>query len=225
MPPSVPGKTNKLKRRDPRVTREAILTAARTILAKDGPEGLSVLNVARLAGVNRNTAYLHFSTKEELVKAVLESVSTQLSNTIFGKPDEEGKYPDMGEIPVHKIVDYLVDFAVENPELGRIWLFEMLASENPGEDLFFKQFKVGVKGLAAGKFGQEGIDAEVLAVLVLVGYFLCPIWIGSYARSHASSKKARQVMAKRISREILRLSLYGVLRPEFFPEEEKLFES
>src|ERR1700722_18657929 len=55
--------------RDPEATREAILEAARTQLAKDGPEGLSLSEVAHLAGVNRGTAYQHFRTREKLIEA------------------------------------------------------------------------------------------------------------------------------------------------------------
>src|SRR5438309_1767095 len=50
----------KRRPRDPEGTREAILEAARTRLAADGPEGLSLSEVAHLAGVNRGTAYQHF---------------------------------------------------------------------------------------------------------------------------------------------------------------------
>jgi hypothetical protein len=46
----------RVRRRDPERTREAILEAARTRLANDGPEGLSLSEVAHLAGVNRGTA-------------------------------------------------------------------------------------------------------------------------------------------------------------------------
>jgi AcrR family transcriptional regulator len=44
------------RKRDPVGTREAILEAAREVLAQDGKEGLSVARVAQRAGVNRGTA-------------------------------------------------------------------------------------------------------------------------------------------------------------------------
>ena len=43
----------KRRARDPVATREAILEAARALLAKDGPDGVSLSEVAHLAGVNR----------------------------------------------------------------------------------------------------------------------------------------------------------------------------
>ena len=45
---------------DPESTHREILQAALEVLAKDGPESLSVSEVARRAGVNRGTAYQHF---------------------------------------------------------------------------------------------------------------------------------------------------------------------
>ncbi len=90
-----------------RAPQEAILKAARIVLAKDGSDGLSVLRVARLAGINRGTTYQHFPTREDLVKATVESVSTQLCNAVFGDMIEEGDGPEgsrgslLGRRPSH----------------------------------------------------------------------------------------------------------------------------
>ncbi|WP_372799532.1 TetR/AcrR family transcriptional regulator [Litorivivens sp.] len=48
-----------VRRRDKAATREAILEAARTVLASDGPDALSLSKVANLADINRGTAYQH----------------------------------------------------------------------------------------------------------------------------------------------------------------------
>src|SRR3974390_3361589 len=74
------------KKRDPARTREAILEAAREVLAQDGKEGLSVAQVAQLAGVNRGTAYQHFQTREQLIEATAAWVSDKLFRAVFGDP-------------------------------------------------------------------------------------------------------------------------------------------
>jgi hypothetical protein len=51
-------------------------------------------------------------------------------------------------------------------------------------------------------------------VLTLLGAFLWPVW----AAAHSRTAKERQEMAKRFSRESVRLSLYGTMRPEKYPE-------
>src|SRR6476659_4767260 len=81
----MPGQ-RKRRPRDPAATREAILEAARTRLAIDGPEGLSLSEVAHLAGVNRGTAYQHFETREKLIKATTDWVSDRLFRSVFGDP-------------------------------------------------------------------------------------------------------------------------------------------
>src|SRR3546814_20982175 len=63
----------------------AILEAAGTLLAKDGPERLRVSQVAQLAKVNRGTAYQHFQKREQLVATTPGWVSEQLCQAVFGK--------------------------------------------------------------------------------------------------------------------------------------------
>ena len=76
---------NSPRRRDPELTRNAILDAAQQCLARDGAEGVSVSAVAKLAGVNRGTAYQHFHSKEALIRATLERVSQQLLDATFSE--------------------------------------------------------------------------------------------------------------------------------------------
>lgn len=208
------------RRRNPEVTREEILTAARTVLASDGPDGLSLSKVAHLAGVNRGTTYQHFETREDLIKATVESVSQHLSETVFGTPGEDGTPADGGRRPVYNVITSLVDFAVENPELGRIWLFEILSSDNPDQDVFFKQFLQSTQVMADNEYSEDDIDAEVLSVIFLAGYFLWPLWV----KSRAKTAKERREMSLRMRREVLRLSLHGTLREEFFPQLQALLD-
>lgn len=176
--------------------------------------------MAHLAGVNRGTAYQHFETREDLIKATVAWVSDHLSARVFGQPDAAGNLPDPGRRPVYQVITDVVDFAVENPELGRIWLFEILSSENPGDDRFFKQFMQATETLARSEISEADIDAEVLSVIMLAGYFLWPVWV----RGRAKSKKEREAMAMRMRREVLRLSLHGTLRAEAVPQLQKLLE-
>ena len=209
------------RRRNPEATREEILAAARTVLASDGLDGLSLSKVAHLAGVNRGTAYQHFETREDLVKATVMGVSEYLVQTVFDKVNAEQQPPDPSEFPVYEVISRLVEFAVENPELGRIWLFETLASDNPGEDAFFKRFKEATEELSGSDYSEPGIDAEAHSVMMLAGCFLWPVWVKARART----RKQRDEMSRRMRREILRLSLHGTLREKAFPQLEKLLES
>ena len=216
--PAAAGTTR--KRRNPEATREEILAAARTVLASDGPDGLSLSRVAQLAGVNRGTAYQHFETREDLIKATVNWVSEHLSETVFGKTARNGDPSALDRPPTYGLITGLVDFAVDNPELGRIWLYEILSSDNPAEDRFFQQFAQAIATMAESEQSQDGIDTEVLSVVMLAGYFLWPVWM----RGRTRTSKERREMAVRMRREMLRLSLHGTLRAEAFPQLQALLE-
>jgi AcrR family transcriptional regulator len=201
------------RKRDPEGTREAILEAARQVLAQDGKEGVSVAQVAQRAGVNRGTAYQHFPTREQLIDATVLWVSENLCRAAFGAPVMARDQP-VESIDVEGVAQHLTDFAIENPEVCRVWLFEVLSSPHPAEDPFWQQYVSGFAHFAKTEFAQPGIDAEVVSVLLLAGTFLWPVW----ARAHTSTSRARQRMAKRFSREVLRMSLHGNLRPERYPD-------
>ena len=198
------------KKRDPQRTREAILEAAREVLAQDGKEGLSVAQVAQRAGVNRGTAYQHFQTREQLIEATAAWVSSELFRAVFGNPVVQ--HDQEMEAIVEAVNHHLATFAMENPALGRVWLFEVLSSKRPANDRFWRQYASTFERFAKTELAQPGIDVEVLSVLFLAGHFIWPVW----ARAHARSTKERREMAERFHRELLRLTLHGSLRPEKF---------
>lgn len=199
------------RKRDPDGTRTAILEAAGKLLAKDGPEGLSVSQVAQLAGVNRGTAYQHFPTREQLLEATTAWVSERLRQAVFGAQDDE---PPVGSMDPQAVAGHVAEFAMENPELGRVWLFEVLSSARPDNDPFWHQYWTQFEKFAQSDLAQPGIDAEVHSVIMLIGAFLWPV----FARAQSRTAKDRQAMAQRFTSEMLRLSLYGTVRPEKFPD-------
>ncbi len=210
----------KVKRgkRNPERTREAILEVAGKLLAQDGPEGLSVSQVAQLAGLNRGTAYHHFQTREELLKATTAWVSEKLCKEVFGFIPQTGDDPMLMGDP-RKISENLIRFAMDNPEFGRVWLFDVLSSSDPSRDPFWKIYKAHIDHFAQSKFAEPGIDTEVHAVKTLVGVFLWPVW----ARAHSRSAVGRRRLAKRFTDESLRYGLHGSMRSEMFPGlEQKL---
>ncbi|MET0388680.1 MAG: TetR/AcrR family transcriptional regulator [Polyangiales bacterium] len=209
-----PAKKRARKKRDPRRTRESILEAARVVLAQDGKEGLSVAEVAKLARVNRGTAYQHFQTREQLIEATATWVSDKLYRAVFGDPNRTLDTDHaIDDDDVQAVNDRLATFAMENPALGRVWLFEVLSSRRPANDPFWRQYESSFERFAKTGLAQPEIDVEVLSVLFLAAAFIWPVW----ARAHARSAKERQQMAERFSREVLRLTLHGTLRPEKYP--------
>ena len=208
----VAGRKTQRRRQDPERTRAAILEAASTLLAKDGPEGLSVSQVAQLAKVNRGTAYQHFQTREQLLDATTTWVSEKLRRAVFGDLKSGDTSATLGE--AQGVAQRMAEFAMENPDLGRVWLFEVLSSNRPTNDPFWNQFKGGLEKFAKSDRAQPGIDVDVHAVMMLIGTLLWPIFV----RADTRSAKERQQMVQRFTNEMLRLSQFGTMRPEKFPE-------
>ena len=203
----------KRRSRDPVATREAILEAARTLLAKDGPEGISLSEVAHLAGVNRGTAYQHFETREKLIEATAEWVSDKMYRAVFGDPETIGERR-VEQVDIEDTTDRLTNFAMANPELCRIWLLQLLSSPEPTADPFWREYEGSLHRFANTDLAQDGVDSEVLSVLILAGAFLWPIW----ARSHARSDDERRALARRFASESLRLCMYGSMQSDQFPQ-------
>ena len=181
------------------------------MLSRDGVEGLHVTQVAHRAGVHRGTAYLHFPTREQLVKATTASVSDKLFSAVFDDPAFAPDQP-MQAVSVRGMIQHLAGFAMDNPELCRIWLYEVLNSEQPASDRFWQRYMAAMERFVASDLAQEGIDAEVHSVIMLAGTFLWPVWV----RAQARSAKERQDMADRFATEMIRLTFNGTLRPEKF---------
>lgn len=201
------------RRRDPQATRKVIIEAAMKHLADYGPDGLSLSEVARLAGVNRGTAYQHFETREALIKATLARVSEQMREEIFGGPEMAGDRRERGAGPM-EFTDRIARFGLENPELCRIWLFDLLSSDDPSADPFWKEYAGSLRHFAATERAQPDVDSEVLSVILLASAFLWPVW----ARAHDRDPRARRRLADRFASETLRLSMYGSLKASEFPE-------
>jgi AcrR family transcriptional regulator len=202
----------KRRPRDPQATREAILEAARTRLAEDGPEGLSLSEVAHLAGVNRGTAYQHFETREKLIQATAEWVGDKLFRAVFGDPETIGERR-VEQVDIAEMTDRLAHFAMDNPELCRAWLLHVLSLKDPASDPFWKEYTGSQARFAQTELAQPGVDPEVLSVIMLAGAFLWPVW----ARAHAGSDAERRGLAHRFVQEVLRLSMYGSLQSEHYP--------
>lgn len=202
----------KRRTRDPVATRAAILEAASALLAKDGPEGISLSAVAHEAGVNRGTAYQHFKTRENLVRATIDWVSDKMFRAVFGDPETIGERR-VEEVDIAEQTDRLEDFAMENPDLCRVWLQQVLASPDPANDPFWREYCGSFGRFANTELAEPDIDVEVVSVLILAGVFFWPLW----ARAHDATGKERGKLAKRFADEVLRLSMYGTMKADAFP--------
>jgi AcrR family transcriptional regulator len=182
--------------RDPETTRATILAAAQTMMAEHGPGGLTVSDVARRAGVNRGTAYQHFPTRDRLVAAVLDRLGRGTKQALdIAAPDA-----------LDARIDGTVEYFVKHPELVRLSLFRMLGGiPHPSEDLWLDYLE-RMRQFAASPGARDGIDGDMLAVILLGATMLWSLRVQSGGATAAGTR--------RYLRELKRLMLYGVIRPE-----------
>jgi AcrR family transcriptional regulator len=193
---------------DPESTRREILQAALEILAKDGPESLSVAAVARRAGVNRGTAYQHFPTREDLAHATASWVSERIYKEFYGGLEELAG--DSEVYPPDLALERLSGFAMNNPELSRAWLFDVMSTRGSVTDKFWKKYVAQLGEFVDAGYGRRDMDVEVFAFITLASALLWPIWVGAHARN----PRARDKMQRRFFDEMMRLVLFGSLVPE-----------
>lgn len=210
-------KTKRRDNTDPESTRRDILQAALEVLAKDGPESLSVTQVARLAGVNRGTAYQHFPTREDLTHATTAWVSERMYEEFYG--DFEEVVEKNKVYPSDLALERLSDFAMNNPELSRAWLFDVMSTKGDVTDPFWKRYVKELEAFKDAGHGRQDMDVEVFAFIALASALLWPIWVGAHARD----SRARKKMQQRFVDEMLRLVLFGSLEPASHKELLKRF--
>ena len=204
--------TRRRNNTNPESTRKEILQAALEVLAKDGPESLSVTEVARRAGVNRGTAYQHFPTREDLAHATASWVSERIYDEFYGDLPNDSEAAK--SLPPDVALERLCNFAMENPELSRAWLFDVMSTQGVVTDKFWKKYVRELGEFADSGFGRKDIDVEVFAFISLASALLWPIWVGA----HAQGARAQKKMQARFIEEMNRLTLFGSLNRQRYPD-------
>ena len=72
------------------VTRRAIINSAATSFIHDGYSSASLNEMCARAGVTKGAMYFHFSTKEDLARALVAVYSDKLISTLGAMPDQSG---------------------------------------------------------------------------------------------------------------------------------------
>jgi AcrR family transcriptional regulator len=184
------------RRRDPAGTYNAIVSAARGMMAERGPESLTVSDVAQRAGVNRGTAYQHFRTRNELIGAVMARLADETSRMLTA------------DLPAGDRIDHMVAYFLQHPEIARLWMHQMFANVRLPNRTGWQRYMQAMQTLAASERSQPGIDAEMLGHILLAATLVWSL------RGHRAGAEA----TRRFVRELKRLLLFGVMRPERWPE-------
>jgi AcrR family transcriptional regulator len=186
------------QRSDARASRTRLLAAAKELVAQDGLDALTVVGVARQAGLNRSTAYQHFPQRENLVDAVGAEFARELRG-MFSEPRELGEQ-----------IDFFSHHFQENPDIARIWMFHLLHDDEVVAKPGWDEYVSALQKLADSSRSQDGIDAEMLCV---IGMTSALVWSLMVRQRNTGEEQAR-AETDRFARELKRLFLHGALRPE-----------
>jgi AcrR family transcriptional regulator len=169
-------------------------------MAERGPESLTVSAVAHAAGINRTTAYQHFRTRDELVRAVTDESIAAVAAFLEAQR------------PIVEHIDEIAGYFVEHPELARLalhWLLSESLIPREAMNLLFRE----TRRLTQSPGARGDADPEMLGHLMTGVAVLWPL----HARIEFEDADARRAATARFARELKRLLLYGLLRAEDWP--------
>jgi AcrR family transcriptional regulator len=151
--------------------REALIDAARQLMAERGAEGFSLIDAARLAGVSPAAPYRHFRDKDALLREValagFRDFAARQSGALQGHSDPIAAFRAMG-------LAYLA-FAREEPGAYAAMFATRPRGGQPGDDgapadSGFEALVKGLKGMI-GDPPPRGVDPVRLA---------CQVWALSH---------------------------------------------
>jgi AcrR family transcriptional regulator len=105
-----------------RSRRDEILEIAVGLFASRGYHGVSVGDIGSAAGVTGPALYHHFAGKEAMLAAALIPVSEGL---LHGGKDRVARHPDDARAALTDLIDFHVEFALENPAVIALHLHEL----------------------------------------------------------------------------------------------------
>jgi AcrR family transcriptional regulator len=175
---------------DPRVerTRAAVIEAASDLLVTDGPGAITHVNVAQVANVSRTTVYNHWPTREDLLRAAIDSVGRVT-------PDERDLVgpirADLGTLCEHLVVDLIDDQRapmIANMMERALRDPTIVAVRDEFLERFEKAFRVAIE--RAVERGELRCDIDVRrSVASIAGSFLFARFMSSdgFDRSYADA--------------------------------------
>jgi AcrR family transcriptional regulator len=111
--------------------RNALIEAALAIIAEDGPEGFTIRDAARRAGVSSAAPYRHFTDREDLLAAVAADCMQRLGDAMDRAIEAAGTGDPLAVYRATGIA--YVRFAAEHPAHFRVMSMPQMAARTPPE--------------------------------------------------------------------------------------------
>lgn len=155
-------------------SRTRILEAATRLFGRRGYHASTIENITDAAGISRGALYWHFSSKSDVLAAVVERLQREYLDRFIEETLQAG--PTAAE-RLWRIFKFTARFAVEHTDLVhclRTLSLELSPSENEHVEAFFRivdrqrDFMVSIlsEGQKEGVV-RDDIDASILAAIIL----------------------------------------------------------
>ena len=179
-------------------THQEMLDTAVRLISQKGVGALSNAAVARAMHIHRTTVYYHFESREALIRAVKVWSAERIASAFSA------------DAPQHQRIDSITRFVLENPELIKLWIEELLSPGDMRQSYPF--WDALVKGIAERpRTGRRHkvVDAEVYSVMLLTSAIIGP----RVFRNRVAPRASTDSIVERFRKERQRLlRLDGLLR-------------
>jgi AcrR family transcriptional regulator len=172
--------------------RQALIDAARALLAESGPSGLSLRAAARSAGVSQTAPYRHFASREDMLAAVAEDGFRRLHGRMVASVASERSKRALQRIAIEYVrfalehpAEYRVMFGREGAELERT---EANAALNDASGAVMQLLQGGIEEMQkAGVIRRGSSSIMALAAWGLVHGLVMLVLDGQGVRTRDTS--------------------------------------
>lgn len=135
--------------------RDAILSAARRVLVRDGAHGFRLRAVAAEAGIGLSHVQYYFSSIEALLSGVVESYLSEWDHRIM----EAGS-------DIHTVVDLILDNQSNDEGCRLLWELWAMSSHDEAANALLTRFYRAYIDRIAELMGSAGDHAEAVVALI-----------------------------------------------------------
>lgn len=174
-------------------TRAAIISAASTLFHQRGYEETSIQHIAELADTGVGTLYGYFSSKDEILREVLQAERDEALDRYFASIGQHTSYTDRACMAVQALANYL-----RNNRTILTAAFQVGARNGQVDESQVEWLHAGFRdmvrsGIAAGEFRELPLDATVR---MLVGTtMLAMLGIGNWAGEEDKPETPAELVA------------------------------
>lgn len=195
MPIKSTAKSPEQRNRGYQKSHQQMLATAVRLISEQGLAALSLAGLARAMEVNRTTIYYHFEDRECLVSEVKAWASEQLAKGL-----------DV-HMPRVDRVDYITCFVLENPELIKLWLDDLLSGTNIAECYpVWAEFVASTD--AVFKSQGQTVDAEIFCLDLLISAIVTPL---AFTKSVQPGLTREQLLSRFRAERLRNLALENLL--------------